>query len=64
MLGPKASILGSPSVDEKILRGVIPPSNKGKVDKLTLDQAVTKLFHVIGQVLIWFRSRFSFLYSP
>lgn len=52
--GPKASILESPSVVEKILGEVILPADKEKVDKLTLDQAVMKFFHVIGQVLIWF----------
>ncbi|PSS08094.1 UBX domain-containing protein [Actinidia chinensis var. chinensis] len=41
ILGPKASVLGSPSMDEKILGGVIPPTNKEKVDKPTLDQAVS-----------------------
>ncbi|GFS36166.1 hypothetical protein Acr_00g0044420 [Actinidia rufa] len=46
------SILGSPSVAERLLRGVIPPTDKEKVDKLTLDQTATKLFHVIGQALV------------
>ncbi|GFZ19054.1 hypothetical protein Acr_27g0007930 [Actinidia rufa] len=41
-----------PSVAEKLLRGVIPPANKEKVEKLTLDQTATKLFHVIGQALV------------
>ena len=50
VLGPTASILGSPSVAEKLLRGVIPPADKEKVEKLTLDQTATRLFHVIGQV--------------
>ncbi|GFZ15786.1 hypothetical protein Acr_25g0001950 [Actinidia rufa] len=50
VLGPTASMLGSPSVAEKLLRGVIPPADKEKVEKLTLDQTVTKLFHVIGQL--------------
>ncbi|GFZ02290.1 hypothetical protein Acr_15g0008980 [Actinidia rufa] len=45
VLGPTASILGSPSVVEKLLRGVIPPADKEKVEKLTLDQTATKLFH-------------------
>ena len=36
-LGLKASILGSPSVIEKILREVIPPANKEKVKKIILD---------------------------
>ncbi|GFS34941.1 hypothetical protein Acr_00g0036870 [Actinidia rufa] len=49
VLGPPPSILGSPSVAERLLRGVIPPADKEKVDKLTLDQTATKLFHVIGQ---------------
>ncbi|GFS34946.1 hypothetical protein Acr_00g0036920 [Actinidia rufa] len=49
--GPTPSILGSPSVAERLLWGVIPPADKEKVEKLTLDQTATKLFHVIGQVL-------------
>ncbi|GFS31664.1 microsomal signal peptidase 25 kDa subunit [Actinidia rufa] len=52
VLGPTASMLGSPSVAEKLLRGVIPPADKEKVEKLTLDQTATKLFHVIGQALV------------
>ncbi|GFS40521.1 hypothetical protein Acr_00g0069090 [Actinidia rufa] len=51
VLGPP-SILGSPSVAERLLRGVILPADKEKVDKLTLDQTETKLFHVIGQALV------------
>ena len=47
LLGPKASLLGSPSMAKKILEGVIPLSNKENVDKLTLNQVVTKFFHVI-----------------
>ncbi|GFZ03473.1 hypothetical protein Acr_16g0000970 [Actinidia rufa] len=50
--GSAPSILGSPSVAERLLRGVIPPADKEKVDKLTLDQTATKLFHVIGQALV------------
>ncbi|GFZ12708.1 hypothetical protein Acr_23g0010930 [Actinidia rufa] len=52
VLGPPPSILGSPSVAERLLRGVIPPADKEKVDKLTLDQTATKLFHMIGQALV------------
>ena len=37
VLGPSTSILSSPSVAEKILRGVIPPADKEKVEQLTLD---------------------------
>ncbi|GFY95083.1 hypothetical protein Acr_10g0004680 [Actinidia rufa] len=51
-LGPTASILGSPSVAKKLLRGVIPSADKEKVEKLTLDQMATKLFHVISQALV------------
>ncbi|GFY97885.1 hypothetical protein Acr_12g0004260 [Actinidia rufa] len=51
--GPTPSILGSQSVVERLLRGVIPPADKEKVDKLTLDQTATKLFHVIGQALVF-----------
>ncbi|GFZ19989.1 hypothetical protein Acr_28g0006940 [Actinidia rufa] len=52
VLGPTTFMLGSPSVAEKLLRGVIPPADKEKVEKLTLDQTATKLFHVIGQALV------------
>ncbi|GFZ13018.1 hypothetical protein Acr_23g0014030 [Actinidia rufa] len=52
VLGPTASMLGSPSVAEKLLQGVIPPADKEKVEKLTLDQTAAKLFHVIGQALV------------
>ncbi|GFS38938.1 hypothetical protein Acr_00g0060360 [Actinidia rufa] len=41
-----------PSVVERLLRGVIFPADKEKVEKLTLDQTATKLFHVIGQALV------------
>ena len=65
VLGPTASILGSLSMAEKLLRGVIPPADKEKVEKLTLDQTATKFFHVIGQVQfkvfsIFFTNLFAF----
>ena len=37
VLRPRASMLGSPSVAEKIWGGVIPLADKEKVDKLSLD---------------------------
>ncbi|PSS17535.1 Histone like [Actinidia chinensis var. chinensis] len=55
-LGPSTSILYSPSVVKKLLRGVVPPADKEKVEKLTLDQKATKLFHVIGQQALVLRS--------
>ncbi|GFY95443.1 hypothetical protein Acr_10g0008280 [Actinidia rufa] len=51
-LGPEASMLGNPSMAEKILAGVILHANKEKVDKLSLDQVVTKFFHIIGQAIV------------
>ena len=54
ILRPKVSILGSPSVVEKILAGVILPADKEKVDKLSLNQMVTNFFHIIGHVSIHF----------
>ncbi|GFS37718.1 hypothetical protein Acr_00g0053620 [Actinidia rufa] len=53
-LGPIASILGSLSMAEKILRGVILPTVKEKMEKHTLDQMATRLFHqslVLGSSL-------------
>ncbi|GFZ20876.1 hypothetical protein Acr_29g0000380 [Actinidia rufa] len=51
VLGPTTSMLGSPSVAKKLLRGVIPLADKEKMEKLTLDQTTTKLFHLIGQLV-------------
>ena len=62
ILGPRASILGSPSMAKKLLGGVISPSDKEKEDKLSLDQVVTKFFHIVSQVSIFFRAQFAFLY--
>ena len=62
VLGPRASMLGSPSVVENILGEVIPPFDKENMDKLTLDQVVTKFFHMVSQVSIRFQSQLSFLY--
>ncbi|GFY95648.1 hypothetical protein Acr_10g0010330 [Actinidia rufa] len=50
--GPSASILSNSSVVKKLLRGVNPPADKEKMEKLTLDQKATRLFHVIGQTLV------------
>ena len=47
VMGHKASMLGSPSMVEKILEGVIPPTDKEKMKKPTLDQVVTKFFHIV-----------------
>ncbi|GFY95620.1 hypothetical protein Acr_10g0010050 [Actinidia rufa] len=55
-LGPKASMLGNPSMAEKILSGVILPADKKNVDKLSLDQVVTKAFHIVGQQEVVLRS--------
>ena len=62
VLGPRASMLGSLYVSEKLLEGVIPPSDMEKVDKLNLDQAVTKFFHIVGRVSIRFQAQFAFFY--
>ena len=48
ILGTRASMLGNPFVVEKILGRVIPPADKKKVEKLTMDQVVTKFFHIVG----------------
>ena len=61
VLGPTASILGSPSVAEKLLRGVIPLVHKEKVEKLILDQTATKFFSCDRSGTIW--SVFNFLYK-
>ncbi|GFY80842.1 hypothetical protein Acr_01g0006510 [Actinidia rufa] len=52
VLGKGTSVYASPFVEEKLLSGVILPANREKVDKLSLDQVVTKFFHVLSQILI------------
>ena len=42
--------MASASVVEKILIEVILPADKKKVDKLSLDQVITKFFHIPCQV--------------
>ncbi|GFZ10862.1 peptidoglycan-binding LysM domain-containing protein [Actinidia rufa] len=49
VLGPKAFMLGNPTVAEKFLEGVIPPSNKEEVEKLDLDRAISRFFHGVGE---------------
>ena len=51
VLGPAASILSSPSIAEKILQGVIPPTDQEKIGQLSLDQTTTNFFYILGQVL-------------
>ena len=48
--------MASASVAEKMLIGVILPTDKEKVDKLSLDQVVTKFLHILGQVFFSFFS--------
>ncbi|XP_057482144.1 uncharacterized protein LOC130769038 isoform X2 [Actinidia eriantha] len=52
VLGPKASMLGNPTVAEKFLEGVIPPSDKEEVEKLGLDRAISRFFHGVGEVVV------------
>ena len=54
MLGPRASVMASAVMAEKILAGVILPADREKVDKLSLDEVVTKLLHVLIQVFVLF----------
>ena len=51
VLGPKVTMLRSVAIDEKILEACIPPFDKEEVDKLELDRMVSKLFHILGQVI-------------
>ena len=47
-------MMASASVAEKILTGVILITDKGKVDKLFLDQVVAKFLHILSQVFVHF----------
>ncbi|GFS34997.1 hypothetical protein Acr_00g0037220 [Actinidia rufa] len=51
-LGPKAMMLRSFAVAKKLLEAVIPPFDKEVVEKLDLDQVVSKFFHIIGQTVV------------
>ncbi|GFY92443.1 hypothetical protein Acr_08g0008390 [Actinidia rufa] len=44
--------MASASVAENILTGVILPTDKERVDQLSLDQVITKLLHVLGQGVV------------
>ena len=48
--------MASASVAEKILARVVLSADREKVEKLGLDQVVTKFLHCIGQVLTYFHS--------
>ena len=52
VLGLNASMLDNPTVAEKLLKGVIPPS----------DPAISRLFHGVGQVTIHFQVKITFLH--
>ncbi|GFS31894.1 hypothetical protein Acr_00g0019810 [Actinidia rufa] len=52
ILGSRASILKNPIVEEKLIKGVIPPLNKAKANKLELDRAISRLFQGIGKVMV------------
>ena len=55
-LGPGASMMASASVAEKILAGVVLFVDRERIEKLGLDQVVTKFLHCIGQVSAYFHS--------
>ena len=52
ILGPKVTILRSSITVEKLFEAVIPPFDKEEVEKLEFNQVVSKLFHILGQVII------------
>ncbi|GFY89061.1 hypothetical protein Acr_06g0010010 [Actinidia rufa] len=51
VLGLTASMLDNPTMVEKLLERVIPPFDREKVGKLNLDQAISRLFHGVGQAI-------------
>ncbi|GFY91115.1 hypothetical protein Acr_07g0013110 [Actinidia rufa] len=50
-LGPRASMMSNAPVAQKILKRLILPADKEKIDQFTTDELVTKSFHALGQVL-------------
>ena len=55
-LGPRASVMTSASMAEKILAGVVLSTDREKLKKIGLDLVVTKFLHCIGQVSTYFHS--------
>ena len=51
VLGLNTSMLENSTVAEKLLEGVIPPFDREEVGKLDLDQALSRLFYGVGQVI-------------
>ena len=51
-LGPNAFILENPGVAEKLLQGLTLPVDQVELDEMDLDWAITKFFHVVGQVKV------------
>ena len=47
ILGPKASMLKNPTMEK-----LDPPIDKKEVEKLYLDWAILKFFHIVGQLVI------------
>ncbi|GFZ04407.1 hypothetical protein Acr_16g0010310 [Actinidia rufa] len=50
-LGFEAFAINNPDVAEKLLQGVVLPTDKETVDKLDLDMAATQFFHAISQIV-------------
>ncbi|XP_057463363.1 uncharacterized protein LOC130753365 [Actinidia eriantha] len=57
VLGSGAFVMANAAVAEKIFAWVILPANKERVDKLSLNQVVTKFLHILGQVSVHFYPR-------
>ncbi|GFZ09281.1 hypothetical protein Acr_20g0010890 [Actinidia rufa] len=51
------SMLENPTVVEELLEGVIPPADKEEVEKLSLDWAISKFFHIVDQASVADRAK-------
>ncbi|GFS36694.1 hypothetical protein Acr_00g0047470 [Actinidia rufa] len=52
VLGFRASVMVSAVVAKNLLARVILPTDKDRVDQLSLDQVVTKFLHILGQGIV------------
>ena len=59
-LAPEASVMASASMAKKIQAGVVLSTDRKKVEKLGLDQVVTKFLHCIVQIFTYFHSQLLF----
>ena len=54
-MGFNASVLENPGIAEKLLQVLVLPADQEAMERLDLDQAVTRFFHSISQVITYYQ---------